>query len=444
MNPKGWGLAAALVIVAALGLAPAVLMSAPPKPPEVSADARKAGMAQAPALVAAASLPCQVSDARFVGKTSADKKTGAPEHSFYEVACGAGNMGFVLSSAVGQPTTAYSCVEADTSQEPGKPPSLPCILPGNLDPKAVLSPLMTKAGVACTPTAVRGIGQTKTNTLYEVACQEGSGYVTIASAPFDASKPIQAQNCNNFDDGAGNIKCTLTDKATRLSVADKLVAQANNGCTVKDRRFVGTSADGADFYETSCADGKGYIYKMTSGKLAQSWDCGHAGNILGGCQLTDSRQAQSDEAALYTKLAKQAGSSCDVAKYADFPQHGNDEVVELVCKDGASAIGIFPASGKGQVLDCGHALVQGYRCSMGKADYSALTADLQKFNAKSCQVSNARPAAKTQKGTILVEVACADGLPGYMIEYNTSPVEAVAATGCRFVGNCTLPGNKTS
>jgi len=443
MRPKFIGLALALLVGA---MAPAAaVVSAPKEAPKVSDAQRKQGMAEAPAVVQAAGLGCQVSDARFVGKVAGDKKKGTGDQSYYEVACGAGNMGYVLQSSVGGTPTVFSCIEADTSADPSKPPSLPCVLPGNADPKVALGPALAKVGAQCTPTQARGIGQTKTQTFMEVACQEGSGYVLIGSAPFDAAKPVQAQNCLNFDDAGGNIKCTLSEKATRLQVVDKLTQAANNNCAVKDRRFVGTAKDGADYYETSCADGKGYIYKATGLKLAQSWDCAHAEAILGGCQLTDARKAATEEAALYTKLAKNAGSNCTVTKYALFPQReAGKEEVELVCSDGSAAVGIFPASGKGQVLDCGHALVAGYKCSLGKVDYAPLTADLQKYNAKSCTVSDARPAAKTTKGTVLLEVACADGLPGYMVEYQPNPVSAVGATGCRFAGNCQLKGNKTS
>ncbi|RAK54210.1 hypothetical protein DJ017_06580 [Phenylobacterium soli] len=435
------GLAAALLVAA---LAPIAVMSAPKGAPAVSDAQRKQGMAETPALVQAAGLPCQVSDARFVGKSPGDKKKGTPDQSYYEVACAPGTMGYILQASAGGPTTVFSCIEANTSPDPSKPPSLPCVLPGNSDPKAVLGPLLSKAGAQCTPTATRGIGQTKTQTFIEVACQEGAGYVAIASAPFDASKGLEAQNCLNFDDGAGNIKCALSDKTARLKIVDSLATAANNGCVVKDRRFVATAKDGADYYEASCQDGKGYIYKANGAKLAQATDCGHAQGFFGGCTLTDARQAETEQAALYTKLAKNSGSNCQVTRYALFPARpDNKEAVELVCADGNSAIGIFPATGKGDVLDCGHALVAGYKCSLGKADYSALTADLRKFE-KSCTVSNARPAAKTQKGTILVEVACSDGLPGYMIEYSAAPVNALGATGCRFAGGCQLPGNKTS
>lgn len=441
MRPIGWGLAVALF---AAVLAPVAVMSAPKAAaPAVSPEQHKQGMAEAPAIVQAAGLPCQVSDARFIGKQE-DKKAKTST-SFYEVACGQ-SMGFILQAPQGGAPTAFTCIEADTPPEAGKPASLPCVLAGNSDPKAQLTPLLAKAGAQCVPENVRGIGQSKTQTFMEVACQGGTGYVLIASAPFDASKAAEAQNCLNFDDGAGNIKCTLTDKATRLAVVDRYAKAATPTCVVKDRRYVGASKDNFNFYEVSCQDGKGYIYKVDSkDAVTQNWGCAQAGNILGGCQLTDSRQAASEQAGLYTKLAKNAGSNCDVDKYASFPQRGNDEVVELACKDGSSAIGIFPPTGKGEVLDCGRALAAGYKCSLGKPDagYAALTADLKKFNATTtCKVSNSRLAAKTAKGTVLVEVACADGYKGYMIEYNTTPtVAAVAATGCNFIGGCKLPGN---
>lgn len=436
MRPIGWGLAAALC---AAVLAPAVVISAPKGAAPVSDAQRKQGMAEAPAVVQAAGLGCQVSDARFIGKTK-DPKTKV-DTSYYEVACGS-NMGFILQAATGASPAAFSCIEmAPPAGQPAKEGSITCVLPGNADPKAQLAPLLASAGVQCLPEKARGIGQTKTNTILEIACQGGTGYVLIASAPLDTSKPAEAQNCLNFDESGGNVKCELTDRATRLSVVDSLAKSSN--CVVKDRRFIGNAKDGSDFFEASCQDGKGYIFKVSKGQLAQTWGCGQAQNVLGGCTLTDARQASADQAATYTQLARNAGSNCDVEKYAVFPQRGTDEVVELVCKSGAGAVGIFPATGKGQVLDCGRALVAGFKCSLSNdRGFASLTQDLKKFGKDTCTVSDARVSGQTPKGTIMMEVACADGLKGYMIEYNTKPaVTAIGASGCAFAGGCKLPGN---
>jgi hypothetical protein len=439
MKARTLALVAAL---AAVALAPMAVHAA--KKEEAAAGGvteaqRKQGMAEAPAIVQTAGLPCQVTDARFVGKVE-DKKAKTSS-SFYEVACQQG-MGFVLQAPSGAAPTAFTCIEADFPAD-GSKPSLACVLPANADPKAALTPMMAKAGVSCTPEKVRGIGQSKTATYIEAACQGGAGYVVVASAPFETAKTPQVQNCLAFDEGGGNIKCTLTDHATRLAIVDTYAAAAKNGCTVKDRRFVGQAQDGSSFFEAACQDGKGYIYKVNNaGALATTYECAKASGILGGCQLTDAREAESGQAALYTKLAKNAGSSCEVEKYALFPMRGNTEVVELACKGGASNVGMFPATGKGAVLDCGHALVAGYKCGLGKTDYAPLTADLKKNGQSSCEVSGARLAAKTTKGTTLLEVTCADGYRGYMIEYNTEPtVTALAATGCAFSADCKMPGN---
>jgi len=439
--PKWSGLGAIglALAVACAALGPATAISQGKKPAPIPEASRKKGMADAPAVVQTAGISCQVSDARLIGE---DKKS---KTSYYEVACGTGQMGYVLQKPAEGPTTAYSCVEANTPPAPGQAPSAPCMLPGNSDPKAVLQPLLKAAGADCMPEQARGIGQTKTNTYMEVACQGGGGYIVLGSAPFDSAKPIQAQNCLMYDDAETNIKCSLSDKATRIQIVDKYAAQANNGCTVKDRRFVGVSRDSSTFYEASCQDGKGYIYKVAAaGTLTETYECAKATQILGGCTLTDARQAQSEQAGLYTKLVSNAGGKCEVDKYALFPSKAGEEVVELVCKDGSGAILISRAGQKGQALDCARAPIAGYKCSLTKpeAAYALLTTDLKKFNFNSCEVSNSRVVGKTEKGTTYVEVACADKLKGYMIEYQSAPsVTAVGAIGCAFAGNCKLPGN---
>ncbi|MBL8552763.1 MAG: hypothetical protein JNL41_00690 [Phenylobacterium sp.] len=437
-RPGAVGLA--LALMAALVI-PAAAISQAKKGEAIPKAALEQGMKEAPAVVQAMSLPCQVSEARKIGE---DKKS---KTSYYEVACGAGAMGYVLQSPAAGTPTAFSCIEANTPPAPGQPPSAPCMLPGNANPNALLGPMIKAAGADCTPTQARGVGQTKSNTYVEVACDGGAGYIVVASVPFDVKKPAQAQNCLLYDDSESNIKCTFGDKAARLAVIDKVAAQANNGCAVKDKRFVGMAKDNSAYYEASCQDGKGFIYKTTAaGALAETYECAKATNILGGCTLTDARQAQNEQAGLYTKLAQGAGSKCDVERYALFPsKNPRDEVVELVCKDGTGAILMSTAGQKSTVLDCGRAPVAGFKCSLGKdtAGYGFLTADLKKLQqGTTCEVSNSRVVGKTDKGTTYVEVACADKLKGYMIEYSAPPaVTAVTVTGCAFAGNCKLPGN---
>lgn len=442
MRPIGIGLAAALVIAA---FAPAVVMSAPKAAPAaITPQARKQGMAEAPAAAAAANLACQVTDARFIGKTE-DKKAKATTN-YYEVDCDKG-IGFILQAVSGGPASAFSCVEANTPQADGKPPSVPCILPGNADPKVDIAPMLAKSDAAnCVIDRMRGIGQTKTNTFMEISCADGSGYIVQASAPIDPAKPVEAQNCLVYDDADANIKCALTDKAARLAFLTGYATAANQGCAIKERRYVGAATSGSTYFEVSCNDGKGYMYRSEKGAYVQSIECAKALGIMGGCTLTDAREAETAQADLYTKLAKGAGFNCEVQKYAPFPSPSGKDVVELTCSnrpDGAVAVFANPNSAS-KIYDCARAPIAGFRCSFTKPElaFGQLTADLKKMEKMECAVSASRFVGVTTKGTGLIEVACADGLKGYVIEYSTTgPIAPTGVVGCAFTRDCKLPGN---
>ena len=47
--------------------------------------------------------------------------------------------------------------------------------------------------------------------------------------------------------------------------------------------FRSVSRDSSTFYEASCQDGKGYIYKVAAaGTLTETYECAKATQILGG------------------------------------------------------------------------------------------------------------------------------------------------------------------
>jgi hypothetical protein len=292
---------------------------------------------------------------------------------------------------------------------------------------------------------VRGIGQSATSTFLEIFCAAGDGYVLKTSAPADEAKPVTADNCLLYDDSNSNIKCTLHDKAYRMAIVDTLVTTSKNGCAVKDRRYAGMSQAGAMFYETSCNDGKGYLYKVEKGQLVQTYPCEKASMVMGGCELTDAKEAETAQAGLYTKLAKTAAFDCEVSKYAPFPSPAGLDVVEMACSNRPDGgVGVFGGPGvKPLVYDCARAPVAGYRCSFTKPDlaFPLVTADLRKMGKNECTVSATRYIGKTTKGTGYLEVGCSDGLKGYILEYAPSPLAPVGVIGCAFSKDCKLPGN---
>jgi hypothetical protein len=453
MRPIQIGLAVALMLSA---LAPAASWAADKAPPAptVSKDDRAKGMAAAPGLITAANIDCQLADARKLGD-SVDPKTKV-KSSLYELACTNGE-GVVVDQTGTETPAVYTCLEASAPRPDGKPNPTRCILPGNADPKAGLAPYIAKAGVACTPDNVRALGHSSSSAVFELVCHESpGGYIMQTSEPPRLDQPVTMNPCIGFSD-SGNVKCTLTDRATQLAVVDKLVADSGKACTIKadGRSFVGVAASGKKYYEVACSDGKGYILEQApTGGFSKAIDCLDAEAIAGGCKLTDTRQAKTDQNILYSKLAKKAGYDCDVSGYAplpptaDIPAHS--EVVEVTCSNRPDgAIAIFPASSSDAptIYDCAHSELEGYRCSLSKpaAAYDKLTAELVAYGRKSCTVSNARVVGITADKKGYTEVACSDGLQGYMIQYDVKPLTMKTVIICAeakgIAGGCTLPGN---
>jgi hypothetical protein len=434
MRPIRIGLIAAVLVALA---APGAALAADKKPAAaapsaISPDAIKKGMAAAPAVVQQAGLTCGVKAARLIGSVPADKKTGVGARDFYEVACNEGG-GYVMGATKGGGVDVNSCLETMGG-------TTSCLLPENAGAAATLTPALAKAGIACTPEKIRGIGQTTNDSFLEVACQGGVGYILQLAKPADLSKPLKGSNCLQYDAANGQLKCTLVEPAARLAIVDRYVTEAKVTCAVKDRRYIGQFKDGAEGYEAACQDGKGYVLRVNSKGEVRADECVKSPGL---CELIDARQAMSEQAALYTRLAKASGSTCEVDKYALFPTTAatqGREVLELACKDGSAVVGFFPATGKGEVLDCAHSMIAGFRCGPGKMKYDPMTADLKKLGKPDCAVSEMSVRGKTAAGISQVEVACADGLPGYLVQYS-NPTTATEAVGCRLT-QCTLAANK--
>ncbi len=443
MRPFAIGLSAALAVAI---LVPAAVISAPKEQkgkPAIDAKARETGMKEAPALIQASGAGCTVSDARFIGE---DKKAGA---KYYEVACNEG-MGFALIGKKDAAPQVYTCLESSQPGPDGKVGGLACILPGNENPGAALAPFVKKGGVNCDIENTRAIGSGAKNSYFEVACKGGAGYIVQTVAPLNINGEVTVNSCLLYEEG-GNVSCKLTNRQTQLNVVDTLNGAAGVNCAIKDKRYIlSTKTD--NYFEVACQDGKGYVYQQTSatGAFARAIPCAQASFVGGGCTMTDAVAAQTEQAGFYSKLAGKAGFPCDVEKYGMLPTNDpKKEVVELKCKNSdVGGIAIFTAT-DGKVFDCLSAEMNGYRCSFTKKDtqYARLTKDLVGFNKASCQVSDARVIGSTDTEGF-VEVACSDGLPGWVLGYPIGVAKPAAkeflscAQAKGIGGGCKLPTNK--
>jgi hypothetical protein len=330
----------------------------------------------------------------------------------------------------------------------GKPNTLACKLPANAKPQDSLQNLLSGADHACAITKTRLIGSSEKQTFVELACQDGQGFIFGFARHVGGPANLQF-SC--FDPSAqNNLKCQLTEADKSLTaVATQLVTASGKPCGLKDKRYIGQTTDGVGLFEIACDNGKGYVMESTHDKFKDAIDCVQAQNIAGGCSLTDTRAAETAQSALYTKLAKQAGFDCAVSKYAAFPvEGGGKEVVELQCSNRTDGgVGVFPLNGgKPMIYDCLRSQAEGYRCSYSKEDsvFPKYSAQLKAMGKGSCVVSGARPLGRTDT-TDLVEVACADGGLGWVMEYPIVGPEnphLLACAATSIGGGCQLPTNK--
>lgn len=438
----GIGLAAALSLAV---MAPAAVMSAPKKP-AAAADgldpkALAAGMAAVPALLTQSGVGCTLDQARLIGE---DKKSG---QTYYEFSCSVGVGGVIVGKKDGTAPAYYNCLETNKPQADGKPSSLFCKLPGNADPKAQLAPFVAKTPVACPITNARAIGASPSATYFEVGCADGSGFILVTSAPMSLDKDVKMNTCLAYAPG-GNISCELTTPEAQLGLVDTLMASSGKTCAVTDKRYILTTVNLSTYYEVACGDGKGYVLERNAaGALARTIDCANAPSGAE-CTLTDAREAKTEQAGLYSRLAAKAGFQCTVSKYAMFPSRAREEVVELQCSNRPDGgVAVFDADGNGKVSNCVLTLLDGRKCSFSdqSAAFPAVTADLKAMGKSTCTVSEARPIGRTAAGEGYLEVGCSDGLPGWVLVYASGSDKPKEVLSCKQAagvgGGCKIANN---
>lgn len=436
----------ALAAVMALAAVPA-LAQEKEKGPDTKIDAAShaAGQKEAPAVVQASGIPCTVADAYLIGEAPGKDDQGkAIKTKYYEVACKEGD-GFVLAAVAGAttPPKRFDCLTTRGN------PSLQCRLPANADFKAAAGRLAKAAGRTCAVTDVRSLGATATgDSYYEIGCGDQLGFV----AKSHADGKVEAFDCAQTL--GTNIECKLTTpeqiKAAQTKTITALVAASGKTCGIKDTRTIGALSSGNIGYEVACTDGAGYVLlAKADGALANAIPCANAESIAGGCKLTDVTVAQTQEAATYTTLAKKAGFDCNVEKYHYIGIDKNKaEVVELQCSNRADGgIGVLPSDNSpGHVYDCVQAGVLGATCRLNKLEtvfpkYSAILASKGRG---ACKVSNAAALGRYTTGD-MIETACSDGLPGWVIALSPTTGQATELFTCgqaRGAGiQCKLPGN---
>ena len=433
--------ATALFALAALTFGTAPLVAHAQAKTDITKEQRDKGMKDAPAAVEKAGVPCTVTNAFFMGETNGKGE----KQNAYEVACQQG-LGYVVLSGP-QTTTAYDCLALSSK------PTQACKLPENADPKAGLKGDIAAAGLICTPANARYVGANANTVVYEVACQDGAGYVLQTPAPHATQTAIVRLPCIQTE--GTSQACTLTSKAQSEAYLDNLVGKSGHTCQISAERFIGSDPKSGDvYYEVGCGAKPGFVLAATkAGGLDRVVGCSEA-QALGGCTLTNPAVIAAEETATYTRLAKAGGFNCDVSKFRPVGVDAKkDDIVELACSNRPDGtVAIFPGSAGGQAkfVDCVKAGEFGPSgaCTLSSPTlvYAKYSAALAAKGRSSCKVSGARYLGQSPtSGDDFVETACTDGKPGWVIELTKADqVQSLLSCGqAKSVGlPCELPTNK--
>ncbi len=418
-----------------------------PKLSDKDLAANKArGLKEAPAVLAASGVACEIADANYMGQGDEKDANGKSlgKLTAYEVACKTG-PGYVLVSRPSNPKPqVINCIIAAQGQTK-------CALPQNTDFKASLAPYVKQAGRQCTISDLRYVGSSTTaaQDFYEIACAPPqTGFILGASST--GAAPV-VNDCLLVL--GTKQECQLTPKAQIVQSFAPAVAKSGKPCQISDVRSMGRSKDGQqDFTEIACGSAAGFVLVTDSaGAFKSVLDCAKAQGVGEGCKLTDVTTAATAEAATYTKLAAKAGFPCNVKQYRFIGMDkDNHEVVELACNDRPDgALAVFSETGAGsQIFDCVRAPAIGdTTCKLTQASvvFPKYAAALAAKGRATCKVSNAVFLGRTTNGQEFVETACADGAPGWVMGFKSGATTADELLTCKQATNsglpCKLPSN---
>lgn len=233
--------------------------------------------------------------------------------------------------------------------------------------KASAEGLLTATGTTCqvSESSLRGqIGDGQS--VYEVSCATGPGYVLISSTPPQAVDCVllsgQADISRARDPDADvGLQCLIEANKDVVKVVAGYAAEAGVKCTVDQGASVGKSSDGNVIYEAGCAGADGYWLEKT----ATGWNetsCLKVVSSNGKCRFTTPEE---QAATVKTWFAGSAAAPCDVTEARFMGSNANGSFYEAKCAVGDGLIARFDtAMAVQQVYPCAEAERIGGGCKL--------------------------------------------------------------------------------
>jgi|GEM_PF-346428 len=293
------------------------------------------------------------------------------------------------------------------------------------------------AGVACQIADALYLGSSGTapaqQSVYEVACTGGLGYVLVSRPP----QPTQVVDCLSAktvadrEEAAGTgrpIRCTLPANANPAAGLQPVVQRLGRACTITNGRALGAFTGGVR-YEVACQQGGALVIDAPgpgSTTPATALTCLQAASSSVACEYETRDQMI---AAIRPRLTGPA-AACQVSgiRFAGRPtQRQANEVVEVAC--GAAGGFLIESDPQARVVNtwtCGSAEARGIDCELTNTTV-AQTQDIGDYAASAraiglnCAVTGyRRVGADRDTGREVVELVCPQQ-PGGVVAFFPIP-----------------------
>lgn len=193
--------------------------------------------------------------------------------------------------------------------------------------------VLTATNTNCQMTESKLLGQSAAKeSLYEVSCATGPGYLLLTSTPPQATDCMvlasSAEQARARDPNADvGSQCTLPANDNAMAVFTAFAQEAGLTCTVDEGRIIGAKPGGAVVYEIGCAGVDGAQINK-SGAGWEVVDCLELASAGSTCRFTTE---QEQAATVKAMLAGSDAASCDVTQVRYMGKNANGAFYEAAC-----------------------------------------------------------------------------------------------------------------
>ena len=287
---------------------------------------------------------------------------------------------------------------------------------------------LTATNTHCQLTNAVSPGRSGTANIFEVACQDGLGFILTDGAQPTSRNCIivaqQAEEARAADPAApAQVTCSLPENANTDQIMAGYIQAASISCQVDETRWVGRTASGEERYEVGCANADGFWLRVdNTGQYEGRLECIEVMAAGGECRLTTPEEQMAGYQAQFASVAPQ---SCSPEAVRFVGANEEFRFYELKCSEGFGFIGqTDPLGAPLDARDCARPQIVPGGCTLTDSSAAQAQASQQRASqlaqiGQTCTVNEERVVAVENPpdgspGREIYEFDCAEQPMGLM------------------------------